>query len=189
MIDNLKQTKIEIFNQSNLQIPQHIIDIVSSGPGQSYGSKVNEFTLLRQFEKLNVAWVEHAKAIGLSEITIFETKSKINSQYSEMKNLKSNQFNKIGQIKQFLKENPDFLFCPVDKSKNYVFLSKSDYIKKLDTEFNDKTDIYTKIRNNPLDKELLRYGRSINSIKDYISKKTFYSIKPKVLFLFAKQKL
>ena len=95
-----------------------------------------------------------------------------------MKNLKSHQYNKIGQIKQFLRENSDFLFCPVDKSKNYVFLNKSDYIQKLETEFNAKTDIYTKIRSNPLDKELLRYGRSINSIKDFISKKTFYSIKP-----------
>ena len=178
LVDNLKSVKVKIFNDSNLNIPENIIDIVSSGPGQSYGSKVNEITLLRQFERLNSAWVEHAKKVGLSEITIFETKSKINAQFSEMKNLKSNQYNKINQVKFFLRENPDYLFVPVDKSKNFNFMSKAAYIDKLNEEFIDKTEIYTRIKNNPLDKELLRFGRCINTIKEFISKKTFYSIKP-----------
>ena len=178
LVDNLKSVKIKIFNDSNLQIPENITEIVSLGPGQSYGSKVNELTLLRQFERLNCAWVEHAKKVGLSEITIFETKSKINAQFSEMKNLKSNQYNKISQVKFFLKQNPDYLFVPIDKSKNFNFMSKAAYIDKLNQEFTDKTEIYSRIKNNPLDKELLRFGRCINTIKEFISKKTFYSIKP-----------
>ena len=72
-------------------------------------------------------------------------------------------------IKTFPNENQDLLISKIDKSKNIALFEKTDYIKKLEFEFNNNS--YIKLKSSPLQEDLKLFRKLIKEMKPFVSKK------------------
>ena len=81
-------------------------------------------------------------------------------------------------IKTFLDDHPEILILKVDKSKNLEIAKKSDYERKLLDIFED-TNKFQPLSKNPLENDISRFRKVLNTIEKSVSPSTFNNMKPK----------
>ena len=87
-----------------------------------------------KFEQFFSDWSTHALDQGLDVLKITEVKSLLFLEFLKFSNcVTPNSDTKI--LRDFLKQNPNLLFCPLDKSKDICLYSTETYLKKLDEVF------------------------------------------------------
>ena len=115
--------------------------------------------------------------MGLDEFERFEVKGQCIQIFSELTKCYGNNLDEKKGIKSFLKNNENIILIKIDKSKNVCFLDKTDYIKKLNNEFNNPS--YEKLSQNPLSDDIESFNQLITTMQPYISIRNFYEIKPR----------
>ena len=170
-----KFENIVITNLSDIEIPNEILKILRFGSEISVGGKPDEFRILLELEKLMSKWMNYATSIGVSEVDKFISRGDFIHSFKLLKKCYGSKTDSKN-LSKFLNSNPSVVLVKVDKSKNLVFLNRSDYEKKLEDEF--PSGKYLKLDKNPLDKDLAKYQKVIKTMEPFISNSNFMKLKP-----------
>lgn len=177
LISNKKQrfVPINIKNESDLEVPENILYILSKGANHSVGGKPNVYSMLSKFETFFQTWKKHATEKGLDFLTILEVKHRLDVEFHNLRSC----FTKSDDLKvlnEYLNEHPEIRVCQEDKTKNLIILPTESYNAKLDNEFANSK--FLKLNANPLYEDVKQYNKLLKTMKPFISKKTFNLIRP-----------
>lgn len=133
-------------NLTELEIPQHVKEILSLGPNFTFPYNSKNFPtedIIASVESCLVKIDEEKKHEIRKCVcrTIHKEKNKNNKQLWFLeKNLK--------RTKTFINQHQNIFITSADKSKRTVIINKNDYKQKMETILND-TKVYRKIRKDP----------------------------------------
>ncbi|CBY30968.1 unnamed protein product, partial [Oikopleura dioica] len=168
-------TKVDIINESETILPPEITEILSKGANNALGGTPNVYNMLAHFEKFYQRWAKHAYAEGLDTLSVLEVKHKLDCEFHALRKT----FTKSSDLKilnDFLDKHPEICVVEVDKSKDLCILPTSVYQKKLDAEF--QTNKFRKIEKDPLKTDVDLFNKLIKTIKPFLSRESFNSIRP-----------
>lgn len=150
--ENPIKTSNEWFeNMSNLNIPQHIQDVLSLGPKFSI-----EYKNKKDIPTNDIIANIEAGINSLNEPQKNEIRSKLCNVITNFKNSSQRKSNKpdknfmqhVNDTKKFIKNNPEIIILKPDKSNKTLVMNKIDYDNKMLSLLNDKTT-YQEIKTNP----------------------------------------
>ena len=75
-------------------------------------------------------------------------------------------------MKSFLNSHPNVVLVPIDKSKNLVFMNKTDYHEKLYKTFTDNPDRFSELNEYDVQKECSKLNEVIECLKPVCNKET-----------------
>ena len=167
-----KYENIVLSNLSNVEVPNHISDILKFGSELAIGGSPDKYKILLEIEKLVSKWDSYAEKNGISAMQRFIARGDFIHSFKLLtKCFSSNQDGK--KLKQFLNSHPDICLVKVDKSKNLVFLNKSDYEQKLRDEF--PVEKYEQLKKDPLKNDLKKFSNILRSMGSYQNSPPFKS--------------
>ena len=166
---------IVLSNLSNVEVPNYISDILKYGSELAIGGSPDNYKILLEIEKLLAKWDSYAEKNGISAMKRFTARGDFIHSFKLLtKCYSSNQDGK--KLKRFLNSHPDICLVKVDKSKNLVFLNKSDYEQKLKNEFPD--DKYEQLIKDPLQNDLKKFSNILRSMEPFVSKNVYWQMRP-----------
>ena len=166
---------IQIFNDTEIVIPQTIINILKYGADRSIGGHPCEDKLARTFEYLVKRVKSYASKIKLDKLAKDELITKIKSEFHNLRKIHpSNDDGKI--LSEFLTQNPDYIFMNIDKSKNLRFISLNDYKNKLNSHLDSPN--FEKLDEKFIQRDYQKILKILEESKPYIDPKLFKRLSP-----------
>ena len=166
---------VSIHNFTNTEIPPKIKKCLELGIESPIGGIPRKNSVHAKFEQFFSDWSSHALDQGLDLLKITEVKSLLFLEFLKFTNCTTpNSDTKI--LRDFLKQNPNLLICPVDKSKDICIYSTETYLHKLDEVFEPTK--FTKISTNPLKQDLKNFMAMKVKFSKYLSRSDQLKIKP-----------
>ena len=130
--------EITIFNSSDINIPQNVLNALKYGYNRPIGGRPNTYHILSSFEQLYRKWSEYAKSQNIGFFTILEARTKMLLAFNELTKCYTDNCD-AKCLKDFLKLHPELLILQIDKSKNIEIMTQDQYISKLQNVFSDET--------------------------------------------------
>ena len=166
---------IVLSNWSNVEVPNYISDILKYGSELAIGRSPDDYKILLEIEKLLAKWDSYAEKNGISAMKRFTARGDFIHSFKLLtKCFSSNHDGK--KLKQFLNSHPDICLVKVDKSKNLVFLNKSDYEQKLKDEF--PVEKYEQLKKDSLQNDLKKFSHILRSMEPFVPQSTFWQMRP-----------
>ena len=175
-IGDFEYAQIEIYNYTQSDIPEHILNTLKYGAKIAIGGRPNKFENLAAFDLFYQHWQKHAEEINVDPFEIIDVRANLMLQFGHLNKCFSNNKDTF-LLNNFLNKNPNILLLEVDKSKNLIFINKHDYITKLNNIFGD-TEKFEKLQCNPLNKDLDEFKKLIRNLKPYFTEQTYDKIWP-----------
>lgn len=166
---------VSVHNQTDLEIPPQILDILTKGTDLATGGRPNPLKIATSMEQLLQNWYKFANANNIDPFTQDEVKSQLKVKFHQLRKCYSpNKNSKI--LTSFLDENPNLRILKVDKSKDLYLTTEDKYKFKLAAQF--PRDKFEKLSHSPLNTDISSFRKLIKKLKPFLSKKTFKSIGP-----------
>ena len=171
---NFAVATINIFNDTQLTLPQNICEILKFGFDHAIGSTPKPVTMLTNFDTFFKHWETYAKTQELDPLKIHEFRAHLYCHFSDLSKCFTDT-RKTKELTIFLKNNPNIIICPVDKSKDLHIMYLDEYKNKLLTFFSDENK-FEKLSKNPLEKNLENLRKLISTMKPFLNKSTIRKI-------------
>ena len=171
---NISVARINIYNETDIQIPQNIAEILKFGFDNAIGSTPKPVAMLTHFDTFFKHWQTYAKSQELDPLKIHEFRAHLFCHFSDL-NKCFTDTSKNKELNIFLKNNPNIIICPVDKSKDLHIMYLEKYKLKLSDFFSDESK-FEKLQTNPLDKNLENMRKLISTMKPFLNKNTIKKI-------------
>ena len=169
------RVKIQIFNDTNIQIPDDVLEALSHGFEIATGGIPNKLRILTSFDKFSEKWKSYAQKIGLNAFQILEIRAKLFVNFGDLVRYKLN-CPKREILNKFFENNPNLLIIPSDKNKSVTITDKNKYCEKLNTVLDG--DEFEKLEADPYEDTAQSLRESLTGFENYFDPKTLFRMKP-----------
>ena len=170
-----KRVKIQIFNDTNIQIPDAVLEALSHGFEIATGGVPNKIRILTSFDKFFEKWKKYAEKIGLDAFEILEIRAKLFVNFGDLVRYKFN-CPKREILNNFFENQPNLLIIPSDKNKSVTITDKIKYCEKLNTVLDG--DEFEKLDSDPYEETAQSLKDSLVGFVNYFDQKTLFKMKP-----------
>ena len=174
--NNFEPSKINIYNETNIEIPPNVQKILQFGLQHPIGSKPKPLITLTAIEQFLKHWRPYAESIGIDELTILNVRAKLFCHFGELSSCYTDT-SKTKELTTFLQNNPEIVLVPIDKTRDITIMLCNDYKQKLNNIFSDTTK-FDFLTTDPLPENLIACRKSLKKMEPYLSKTSYQKMLP-----------
>jgi hypothetical protein len=171
--------KAKIINNTGVTIPPEVVSLLEFGNKFSVGGSTNvdSSEIYLELNKLWETFLPQGRKLGVSELDIQNIRAYIQLCGKDLTGCATRD-SRISAFFEFKKKFPNIVLLTVDKSHDFIFITKSEYQEKLNALF-DNSD-YEKIENLNLNENFKSYRALVNdTIKSCLGQSNTWLVESK----------